>query len=131
MEFKKLFEPMKIGSLELKNRISMAPMGLAGLVTSEGGFTPRGIEYFVERARHGVGLLITGCAKVEQTVEPFVMPSQPDPTFNTAHFVQTSIEMTERIHAYGSKIFLQMTFGFGRSVHPHTATKTPVAPLLR
>ena len=55
MKFQKLFEPMKIGRLELKNRVSMAPMGLSGLVTSEGGFTPRGIEYFVERARHGVG----------------------------------------------------------------------------
>lgn len=128
MKFQKLFEPMKIGRLELKNRISMAPMGLAGLVTSEGGFTPRGIEYFVERARNGVGLLITGCAKVEHRVEPFVMPSQPNPMFNKAHFIQTSIEMTERVHAYGARIFLQMTFGFGRVVHPHTATKTPVSP---
>lgn len=128
MKYSKLFEPMKIGRLELKNRISMAPMGLAGLVTSEGGFTPRGIEYFVERARCGVGLLITGCAKVEQTVEPFVMPSQPDPTFNRAHFIQTSIEMTERIHAYDAKIFLQMTFGFGRVVHPSTAKAQPVSP---
>ncbi len=128
MKFQKLFEPMKIGRLELKNRVSMAPMGLSGLVTSEGGFTPRGIEYFVERARHGVGLLITGCAKVEHKVEPFVMPSQPNPTFNKAHFIQTSIEMTERIHAYGSKIFLQMTFGFGRVVHPHTALANPVSP---
>ena len=128
MKYRKLFEPMRIGRLELKNRISMAPMGLAGLVTSEGGFTPRGIEYFVERARCGVGLLITGCAKVEQQVEPFVMPSQPDPTFNPPHFMQTSIEMTERIHAYDSRIFLQMTFGFGRVVHPHTAKAQPVSP---
>ena len=121
MRFERLFEPMQIGSLKLKNRISMAPMGLAGLVTSEGGFNPRGVEYFVERARHGVGLLITGCAKVEHKIEPFVMPSQPNPTFNRAHFIQTSIEMTERIHAYDSRIFLQMTLGFGRVVHPQTA----------
>ncbi len=123
-----LFEPMKIGNVELKNRISLAPMGLSGLVTSEGGFNSRGVEYFVERAKNGVGLLITGCAKVEHVVEPFAMPSQPNPTFNPTHFIQSSIEMTERIHAYGSKIFLQMTFGFGRVVHPKTALKTPVAP---
>jgi len=123
-----LFQPMKIGQVELKNRISMAPMGLSGLVTSEGGFTPRGVGYFVERAKNDVGLLITGCAKVEHEVEPFVMPSQPNPTFNPAHFIQTSIEMTERIHTYGCKIFLQMTFGFGRVVHPGTALKTPVSP---
>lgn len=128
MRFERLFEPMQIGSLKLKNRISMAPMGLAGLVTSEGGFNPRGVEYFVERARHGVGLLITGCAKVEHKIEPFVMPSQPNPTFNRAHFIQTSIEMTERIHAYDSRIFLQMTLGFGRVVHPQTALCNPVSP---
>ncbi|MDI9389296.1 MAG: FAD-dependent oxidoreductase [Synergistota bacterium] len=126
--YEALFQPMRIGSVELKNRISMAPMGLSGLVTSEGGFTPRGVEYFVERARNDVGLLITGCAKVEQLVEPFVMPSQPDPMFNQAHFIQTAIEMNERIHAYGSRIFLQMTFGFGRVVHPKTATSQPVSP---
>ena len=119
---------MKIGSLQLKNRISLAPMGLSGLVTPEGGFTSRGVEYFVERARHGVGLLITGCAKVEHKIEPFVMPSQPNPTFNRAHFIQTAIEMTERIHAYDSRIFLQMTFGFGRVVHPKTALTVPVSP---
>ncbi len=128
MMFEALFEPMRIGSVELKNRISLAPMGLSGLVTSEGGFTPRGIEYFVERAKNDVGLLITGCAKVEHLVEPFVMPSQPNPTFNPAHFIQTSIEMNERIHAYGSKIFLQMTFGFGRVVHPSTALQNPISP---
>jgi 2-enoate reductase len=128
MMFEALFQPMRIGSIELRNRISLAPMGLSGLVTSEGGFTPRGIEYFVERAKNDVGLLITGCAKVEHLVEPFVMPSQPNPTFNPAHFIQTSIEMNERIHAYGSKIFLQMTFGFGRVVHPSTALQHPVSP---
>ncbi|MDI9370141.1 MAG: FAD-dependent oxidoreductase [Synergistota bacterium] len=128
MKYEALFRPMRIGTVELKNRISMAPMGLSGLVTSEGGFTPRGVEYFVERARNDVGLLITGCAKVEQLVEPFVMPSQPDPMYNPAHFIQTAIEMNERIHAYGSKIFLQMTFGFGRVVHPGTATRQPVSP---
>ncbi len=128
MNFEALFTPMRIGPVELKNRISMAPMGLSGLVTSEGGFNQRGIEYFAERAKNGVGLLITGCAKVEQLVEPFVMPSQPDPMFNPVHFIQTAIEMTERVHSYGSRIFLQMTFGFGRVVHPGTAKENPVSP---
>ncbi|MCF4152395.1 FAD-dependent oxidoreductase [Dethiosulfovibrio sp. F2B] len=128
MPYPHLFTPMSIGGVELKNRISMAPMGMSGLVTSEGGFTKRGMEYFVERARGGVGLLITGCAKVENEIEPFVMPSQPNPTFNPAHFRQTAMELTERVHAYGCRIFLQMTLGFGRVVHPHTATSQPIAP---
>ena len=40
-----LFDPVKIGKLELKNRFAMAPMGPLGLADAEGGFNPRGIDY--------------------------------------------------------------------------------------
>ncbi len=46
MSLKKLFEQVKIGSLELKNRFAMAPMGPLGLADAEGGFNQRGIEYY-------------------------------------------------------------------------------------
>ncbi len=46
----KLFEPINIRGLTLKNRIVMAPMGIHfGLLDS------RTIPYYVERARGGVG----------------------------------------------------------------------------
>ncbi len=45
------------------------------------------------------------------------------------HFVQASREMTERIHAYGSKIFLIMSAGFGRVAIPTNLGEfPPVAP---
>jgi len=34
----RIFEPIKIGSIEIKNRIAMEPMGLMGLADREGGF---------------------------------------------------------------------------------------------
>lgn len=46
------------------------------------------------------------------------MPNCPNSTHNPVHFVRTSREMTERIHAYGSKIFLMMSAGFGRVTIP-------------
>lgn len=49
--YEKLFTPVKIGSLTIKNRFAMAPMGPLGLSDSEGGFNQRGIDYYVERAR--------------------------------------------------------------------------------
>ncbi|GAL13421.1 2,4-dienoyl-CoA reductase [Vibrio astriarenae] len=39
-----LFEAMKIGPMELKNRYSMAPMGTLGLVDGDGAYNKRGID---------------------------------------------------------------------------------------
>lgn len=60
MKYKKLFTPVKIGTCEIKNRFSMAPMGPLGLSDSEGGWNQRGIDYYTERAKGGTGLIITG-----------------------------------------------------------------------
>ncbi len=57
------------------------------------------------------------------------MPNCPNSTYNPVHFVRTSREMTERIHAYGSKVFLQMSGGFGRVTIPTNLGEfPPVAP---
>jgi len=61
----RLFEPMRTGSVETPNRIAMAPMGIIGLVTEDGCYTERAVEYYVERARGGTGLIITGAVKLE------------------------------------------------------------------
>ena len=47
MEYDVLFEPVRIGKLEIKNRFAMAPMGPLGLSDSEGGWNQRGIDYYV------------------------------------------------------------------------------------
>jgi 2,4-dienoyl-CoA reductase-like NADH-dependent reductase (Old Yellow Enzyme family)/thioredoxin reductase len=57
MEFKRLFEPGRIGSLELKNRIVMAPM-ITLYVDEKGGVTGRMLDYYQERARGGCALVI-------------------------------------------------------------------------
>ena len=55
-----LFSPYRLGGVELKNRYAMVAMGTGGMVTQENTFNQRGIDYYVERARGGVGLIITG-----------------------------------------------------------------------
>lgn len=128
-KYKKLFEPIKIGNCEIKNRFALAPMGPLGLADSEGGFNQRGIDYYTERAKGGTGLIITGVTFVDNEVEEHGMPSTPCPTHNPVHFVRTSKEMTERIHAYNAKVFLQMSGGFGRVTIPTNLGKyPPVAP---
>lgn len=124
-----LFEPIKIGNLEIKNRFVMAPMGPSGLCCEDGSFSDKGIEYYVERAKGGTGLIMTGVTYVENDIEKCAMPSMPCATINPSNFIRTSKILTERVHAYNSKIFLQLTAGFGRvSIPGIVGDVTPIAP---
>ena len=53
-----LFSPIKLGTLSLRNRIVMAPMA-TGFGTYAGQVTDRLIRYYAERAKGGVGLIVT------------------------------------------------------------------------
>ena len=128
-KYKPLFTPVKIGNTEIKNRFAMAPMGPLGLGDADGGFNQRGIDYYTERAKGGTGLIITGVTFVNDTVEKHDMPNTPSSTANPVHFVRTAREMTERIHAYDSKVFMQLSGGFGRVTVPtNLGEHPPVAP---
>lgn len=127
--WKRLFEPIKIAGLELPNRIAMAPMGIGSMLTESGGFSPRAIDFYCERARGGTGLLITGLFRVENEIEKFKTHHPSCITEDPEHFISTATELTEAVHAYNSKIFLQLSAGFGRSAYPSRMLAVqPVAP---
>ncbi len=123
-----LFSPTKIGKLEIKNRYVMEPIGPGGLCDADGAFNTRGVAFYVERARGGVGLIITGVAMVENEIETCALPSLPCPTLNPYAFVRTGKVVTERVHAYDARMFLQLTAGFGRVGVPGFVAGTPVGP---
>lgn len=118
MKYQKLFEPINIGKLTIKNRTSMAPMGPIGYADSFGGFNQRLQDYYVERAKNDVGLIITGICTVDTEIEGFPTVALPCPTTMPIAFIHSTRSMNDRIHAYGSKIFLQLTGGLGRSALP-------------
>lgn len=128
-EYKILFEPMKIGSVEIKNKFFMAPMATIVQTDEDNCYTSQSIDYYVERAKGGVGLIITGANWVENTVEPHVACSFPCPTKLPIKYEHAAKEMTDRVHAFGTKIFLQLTAGLGRSALPNfVEPKDMVAP---
>lgn len=124
---RELFTSIRIGNVEVKNRLAMAPMGAFGLVDTHGCFNQRAIDYYVERAKGGTGLLISSVTKVENTVDSLVDGFLPCTDTDPARFVLTASEMTERVHAYGTKMFLQLSMGFGRVMAPALAQKPPVS----
>ena len=64
MRFSKLFEPGRIGGMEVKNRIVMSPM-VDNFGTEDGYVTERCIAYYAERARGGAGLIVVGASTVD------------------------------------------------------------------
>jgi len=110
----KLFEPIEIGSVQIKNRVAMAPMGIVGLLNPNGSPTQRAIDYYIERARGGVGLIITSLFKVEREIDP---SSHHGPLISNEALAPLA-ELAESVHAFGSRIFVQLTAGFGRVAHP-------------
>ena len=99
-KYSKLFDPVKIGNLEIANKFFMAPMGIVGMSDADGAFTSRAIEYYVERARGGTGLIITGVTKVDVEVEAFGAPSISVIPYNVTSFLQSAKRLTERVQAY-------------------------------
>lgn len=125
--YPELFTPAQIGKVKLKNRTSMAPMGPVGYSDAFGGFHQRLQDYYVERARHGVGLIITGICSVDTGIEGLPAVGLPCPTTMPIAFIHSAYQMNERIHAYGAKCFLQLTGGLGRSALPGFTSKN-IAP---
>ncbi|MCR0204428.1 FAD-dependent oxidoreductase [[Clostridium] innocuum] len=120
---RELFQETKIGACTIKNRISMAPMGPVGYADAFGGFNQRLQDYYVERAKNNVGLIITGICSVDMSIEGIPSNGLPCPTTNPLAFIHSTYSMNDRIHAHGAKIFLQLTGGLGRSALPGFTAK--------
>ncbi|MFH1241439.1 MAG: FAD-dependent oxidoreductase [Pseudomonadota bacterium] len=72
MEFKKLFEPININKIKIKNRIVMPSMGLA--YTTDYSFNERYEAFYRERARGGVGLMTIGPLAIDRVGSAPFMP---------------------------------------------------------
>ena len=65
-KYQHLFSPIKIGTVEVPNRIALLPMGVFSprMMNNDGSYTKDGADYYIERAKGGTGLIITGLVPV-------------------------------------------------------------------
>lgn len=101
-QFKKLFEPARIGQMQLKNRIVMPPMG-TGYATDEGYVSQRLIDYHEARAKGGVGLII-----VEVTAPSLQCKGPRQLTIGNDSYIPSWRGLVETVHKYGTKIAVQL-----------------------
>jgi len=120
MRYSRLFSPIKIGKIWVKNRIAMAPMG-TNLQAMDGSVTERLVEYFEERAKGGVGLIIS----------PFVAVNESGRMTNLSISSDRAIPglsgLCETCKLYGAKFVLQLAH-FGGATLRRFTQKIPVAP---
>lgn len=96
--------PTKIGNLELRNRIAMAPMGVE-IIEADGMIREPTLRYYEERARGGAGLLIS-----ENTSACYPRGA------NTAHEIGVSDDkflpgltaLADAVHRFDSKLAIQL-----------------------
>ena len=110
-QFPHLLAPGKIGSLELKNRVVMGPTETL-YATSDGEITDKIIDYYVERARGGCGLITVhsaqGATKVDK-IDPYPGSIRVDDNM----YVPMMAELTEAIHRAGAKCTINVSAGGG------------------
>ena len=102
--------------MTLKNRVVLAPMGTTTDVTNS--FNMRDVNYYGERAKGGVGLVLTGAVVSSTEFEP--APCQK--LINTKDVYMLHM-IAERVHCYGAKFGIQLSPGIGRMnwIDPYTA----------
>jgi len=124
--YPQLLRPIEISGVPLRNRVLRGSMH-TGLEDHHRQF-PRLAEYFAERARGGVGLMVTGgfAPNIEGWLKPFAgaMRNRSD--------VRAHRLLTEATHAAGGRIAMQILHAGRYAYQPlavaPSALKAPISP---
>jgi 2-enoate reductase len=122
--FPHLFRPGRIGALEVKNRIFMAPMA-TGFCESDGRYSQRQIDWYVTRARGGAGLIETEACAVEKEISKW--PTFPSNFLDSSLNIPRAHELTTAVHDFGAKISAQLSIGQGRCLDRASSADRPVS----
>ncbi len=117
-----LFSPIRINRMTVKNRIVMAPMGNIDMCEETGRPNDMMLQYFFARAKGGTGLLTTGLIPVSHGIDATVTELGKlsyFPRIDRSRTVYSGWrDLAQGVHAFGSKIFIQLTAGLGRVGNP-------------
>jgi 2,4-dienoyl-CoA reductase-like NADH-dependent reductase (Old Yellow Enzyme family)/thioredoxin reductase len=124
----KLFEPGKIGKLEIKNRIIAAPLGMGfNFGTKPSGFvTDRLIAYNEARAKGGVGMIQLNTSAVDRPYASSLLFGPGVLGLRTNDHIPGAQRMTKAIHSHGTKI--SFSLGFIGAIMARMVTHRPPPP---
>ena len=126
MKYKHIFEPLDLGFTTLKNRILMGSMH-TGLEEEKDGIDRIAI-YYAERARGGVGLIVTG--GISPNIQGWTAPFAA--RMSTKKHAKQHQKITEAVHKEGGKICMQILHAGRYGYHPLNVApskiKSPITP---
>ena len=104
MSYENLMRPIRIQNMTLRNRVMMAPMG-TNLANPDGSISEEHKNYYQLRAKGGTGLIV-----VENACVAFPLGSNGTTQLRLDHdsFIPHMYELTEKVHAWGCKISIQV-----------------------
>lgn len=103
-KYEKIFEPLTVKSMTLKNRIAMCPMG-TNYGLSSGEISKDHISYYTQRAKGGTGLIIVENINV---MYPLGSNGTTQIRVDQDSFIPRLYELCESVHRYGSCIAVQI-----------------------
>jgi len=122
VQLKELLKPGLIKNIQIKNRVSLAPME-RGYAHMDGAISQRYIDYLVERAKNGVGMM-----NVEST---YIDAKQRGRLYQVGLYDDSLIpshkRLTDAVHAHGTKIVAEIQHP-GRQAGSTTNAMQPVGP---
>ena len=126
MKYKHIFEPLDLGFTTLKNRILMGSMH-TGLEEEKNGID-RIATYYAERAKGGVGLIVTG--GISPNIQGWTAPFSA--RMSTKKHAIHHQKITEAVHKEGGKICMQILHSGRYGYHPFNVApskiKSPITP---
>jgi 2,4-dienoyl-CoA reductase-like NADH-dependent reductase (Old Yellow Enzyme family)/thioredoxin reductase len=117
-----LFSPIRIGTMELRNRIVLPPMTV-GYGVPDGTLTERHRDYYEARAEGGAGLIITEAAGVNAERKYGLFPLGLDDDAQ----IESWSELAKAVHRHGAKVAAQIMDPGPESMQILTG-KQPVGP---
>ncbi|MCD8036349.1 MAG: NAD(P)/FAD-dependent oxidoreductase [Clostridiales bacterium] len=123
MGYEKLFEKGTIGRITIKNRCVMMPMGTV-YADKDGMATDRIIEYYSERARGGIGLIINEYTGVDDVDS---IPTIGNIRAARDYHIPGLERLTDSVHKYDCKIFAQIHHG-GMTSKPALTGRQSLSP---
>ena len=126
MKYKHIFEPLDLGFTTLKNRILMGSMH-TGLEEEKNGID-KIARYYAERAKGGVGLIVTG--GISPNIQGWTGPFSA--RMSSEKHAKHHQKITEAVHKEGGKICMQILHSGRYGYHPFNVApskiKSPITP---
>ncbi|MFV0429294.1 MAG: hypothetical protein ACK5KO_07710, partial [Arachnia sp.] len=123
VSFARILEPTTLGTLSLRNRVVLVPMGTE-MGDADGYLTDREVAYYAERAKGGAGLVCTGINAVTDDYETI---NKGLGRVDSDAATPGLRKLADAVHAVGGAVSVQLTAGLGRNINVVDPSRPPIS----